>query len=130
MLVTAGAGAEGGPGLRSAGAICRNLGQIYWRIRHEWSREDDYMSLPVLRLRRQSCLGRPEVVGAAMKGAVLDRAVLNHQGLPGTVLAQRHGERCSGKTLGKEGAMLCGFSSRGPEAVLETPVRARCEGCA
>ena len=128
-LVSAGRVPKRRPERRTDGVIYRNLGQIYWRIRHEWLREDDYMSLPVLRLRCQSCLGRPEVAGAAMKGAVLDSAVLNNQGLPGTVLAQRHGERCS-KTLGKEGAMLCGFSSRGPEAVLETPVRARCEGCA
>ena len=106
MLVTAGSEVEGRPGLRSAGAICRNLGQNYWRIRHEWSREDDYMSLPVLRLRRQSCLGRPEVAGAALISV--------------TVNVARE----------RRGAMLRGFCSGGPQAVLETPVGARCEGCA
>jgi hypothetical protein len=30
----------------------------------------------------------------------------------------------------KRGAMLRGFCSGDPEAVLETPVGARCEGCA
>jgi hypothetical protein len=32
--------------------------------------------------------------------------------------------------LGKRVAMLCGFCNGGPKAVLETPARVRCEGCA
>src|ERR1700744_1056406 len=94
---------------RTGWAIYRNLGQNYWRLRPEWSREDDYMSLPVLRLGRESCLGRPEVVGLAVNSA-----------------DERRGERCPGR----RGAMLSGFCDRGPKAVLGTPGRARCEGCA
>jgi len=82
-------------------SIYRNPGQNNWQIRHERLREDDYMSLPVLRPRRSSCLGRPEVASSVVK-----------------------------VVWEKRGAMLCGFCPRGPKAVLETPVRVRCESSA
>src|SRR5450631_626213 len=72
-----------------------------WQIRHERLREDDYMSLPVLRPRRASCLGRPEVASSVVN-----------------------------VVWEKRGAMLCGFCPRGPKAVLETPVCVRCESSA
>ena len=82
-------------------SIYRNPGQNNWQRGHKWLREDDYMSLPVLRPRRSSCLGRPEVASSVVK-----------------------------VVWEKRGAMLCGFCPRGPKAVLETPVRVRCESSA
>src|ERR1700760_3027233 len=116
MLVTAGAGAEGRPGLRSAGAICRNLGQIYWRIRHEWSREDDYMSLPVLRLRRQSCLGRPEVAGAALISATVN-------------VARERGVRCCAASAAASPRLYSRpLLVRGARAVRRRPVTGERDG--
>ena len=48
-------------------SIHRDPGTNNWQRRHKWLREDDYMSLPVLRPRRSSCIGRPEVASSVGK---------------------------------------------------------------